>query len=268
MNDAGIETQHRIIPGCEWLAKITEAERIRRANEHFGEMPLEEFERMYFGIEVGNIRRYFEQRMMRWIPKDCGAFIDYGCGGTWWKQYWQIPKQVIGIEIDESNLLRLRKAFPDRLRYRLIHAPTGLTTLPDASADVILSSGVLGFILPSQAELHVAEIARMLKPGGRAVFSRVNAMNYGTIRRLSKLTESAKGGFAYQYTRRELRSLMEKAGFQVAAAERLGFYLPFQTRSQQWAYRSKTVQELDRIFHRLVPGFAVHHLMVAQKPQN
>ena len=269
MNDApGIETQYRVPPGCEWLVDVTEAERNRRRNESFTGLPLDEFERVYFGIEVGNIRRYFEERMIRYIPGNCGLFVDYGCGGIWWKQYWRLPAQVIGIEVDESNLARLRKEFPDQKRYRLIHAPTGVTMLGDEIADVVLSSSVVGFILPAQADLHVAEIARLLKPGGRAIFSRVNAMNYGTLLRRSKLTEPAKGGFAYQYSRRELRRLAEKAGLKVKSTERLGFYFPLQGRILQQAYGLQIVRRLDRWFNQIVPGFAVHHLMVAEKPGN
>ena len=45
---------------------------------------LEEFGKNIFGIEVGNMRKYFERLMRNELDWN-ESLLDYGCGGVWWK---------------------------------------------------------------------------------------------------------------------------------------------------------------------------------------
>jgi len=246
--------------GPDWVFRLVDRERSRRAAEYVPDS-FADFERRYFGIEVGNQRRYFESILRPHIQPGKNL-LDYGCGGAWWKEYWNIPSHVTGVEVVPQNLESLRAVFPDPARFRLIYAPTGITTLPDSSFDQILSSGVIGYIHPNLAQIHVREIPRLLKPSGTAIFTRVNAANYATPLR-GRLLETA-GGFVYRYSRRELRRLIEDAGLQILEMRRFGLHMPLFRRQVQRLYGSEWFRRFDAGIN-WVPAFAVHHLMIATK---
>src|SRR3989442_3321301 len=117
--------------GPDWVLGLVNRERSRRAAEYVPDS-CADFERRYFGIEVGNQRRYFES-ILRPHIRPGKILLDYGCGGTWWKDYWRIPSHVTGVDVVPPNLESPTAAFPDHARVRLISAPTGLTTLADSS---------------------------------------------------------------------------------------------------------------------------------------
>src|SRR3989449_5114478 len=227
--------------GPDWVFRLVDRERSRRAAEYVSESR-EDFERRYFGIEVGHERRYFES-ILRPHIRPGKILLDYGCGGTWWKDYWSIPSHVTGVDVVPQNLESLRAAFPDQARFRLIYAPTGITTLADSSFDQILSSSVIGYIHPKLAQIHLREIARLLKPSGTAIFTRVNAANYATPLK-ARLVETG-GGFAYSYSRRELRRLIEDSGLRVLEMRRIGLHMPLFRRQVQRLYGSEWFRRFD-----------------------
>ena len=246
--------------GPDWVFRLVDRERSRRAAEYVPDS-FADFERRYFGIEVGNQRRYFESILRPHIqPRK--NLLDYGCGGAWWKEYWNIPSHVTGVDVVPQNLESLRAVFPDPARFRLIYAPTGITTLADSSFDQILSSGVIGYIHPNLAQIHVRETARLLKPAGIAIFARINAANYATPLK-ARLVETG-GGFAYSYSRRELRRLIEDSGLRVLEMRRIGLHMPLFRRQVQRLYGIEWFRRFDARIN-CVPGFAVHYLMIATK---
>ena len=246
--------------GPEWISEVVGRGRQRRRIEQIA-ASLEEFERSYFGIEVGNERRYFESTLWPYIQPEKNL-LDYGCGGSWWKDHWKLPAHVTGVEVILDSLEDLRRAFPDRVRYRLIYAPNGITRLPDGSFDQILSSSVIGYIHPRLATVHVEEIARLLKPSGTAIFTRVNAANAFALGR-GRLSE-ANGGFAYRYWMRALLELIEGAGLEVIETRRLGLAMPIFRRQIQRLYGYDWFKRLDRLINTS-SLFAVHHLVIAKK---
>ena len=246
--------------GPDWAFELVDRERSRRLAELVAESS-QDSETSYFGIEVGNERRYFEGILRAYI-RPGKNLLDYGCGGARWKDYWSIPSHVTGVDVVLQNLESLRAAFPDRTRFRLIYATAGITALPDSAFDQILSSSVVGYIHPKLAEIHVHEIARLLRPSGIAMFTRINAANYATPLR-GRFVETG-GGFAYRYSRRELRRLIEDAGMQTLEMRRIGLHIPLLRRQVQRLYGSEWFRRLDAQIN-CVPGFAVHHLIIATR---
>ncbi len=260
-----IEHHSRLSAEHEWVKGFVSAEALRRAVPTSGTKTLEEFESGYFGPEVGPVRRYLEAQMHRYIsPVD--EFLDMGCGGVWWKEsYWPIPKRVTGVEINPFALLSLRDTYWDHRRYRLIYAPYGLTELPDQSFDLALSSSVLGYVLPSIAQLHIAELARLTRRGGYAVFSRVKAANIWTHGSGTRLREISPGVFDYAYSQRDLRREIMSHGFVIEESRSVGLRLPLPWRAIQTLYRQGWAGFMDAAANRLFPIFPLHHLIVARK---
>ncbi len=85
-----------------------------------------------------------------------------------------------------------------------------VTDLPyrDASLDIVLSLDVL-YCLPDKAEQEaIAEMFRVLRPGGSAI------VNVAALEML-KGDHSVLGGEVRRYTKRDLRGKLERAGFRV-----------------------------------------------------
>jgi SAM-dependent methyltransferase len=86
-----------------------------------------------------------------------------------------------------------------------------VTALPIASSslDVVLSFDVLYCLQPPEEHAAIAEMYRVLRPGGALI------VNVAALEML-KGDHSILGGEVHRYTRRELRSRLEQAGFRVS----------------------------------------------------
>lgn len=226
---------------------------------------LQQLETRYFGPEVGTLRRFIEERTIAKIHP-VKEFLDLGCGGPWWKEhYWCIPKRVTGVEVDWAALVRLREAFPDISRHRLIFAPYGLTELPDESFDLTLSSSVVGYLLPSIARLHIAEAYRLTRRGGVAHFTRVRPQNIWTMASGQRLREIAPGVFDYAYSSSELRRELKEAGFAIEDCRSIGLRLPLPWKTIQALYRIPITRTVDSMINAFSSLFAIHHTVVTRK---
>jgi len=241
----------------------------RRARE-FGQFPaLEEFEKGYHGIEVGSMRRYFNQEL--YVALDWEKpLLDIGCGGTWWKdEYWPRLPKVYGVEVVPEVLLALRHAFPDVRKYHLIYSPTGLTELTSESLPQILSSSVIGYILPKQAECHLKECWRLLEPGGRLFLVRINACRYrGFLRAGLSEIDGRPGSFNYSYRKNDLFRLLARCcpGHSVEVYRRMGFLLPHVSAvAIQKLYSLSVRRVVDRAVNRVFPFLSIHHFVVLRK---
>lgn len=249
-----------------WVTPFVSIETQRRSMESASRpQDLVAFEKGCHDVAVGNMRRYFQREMVRYIePVD--EFLDYGCGGPWWKEgYWHIPKRVTGIEINPAELLHLREQYPDSERYRLVFTPSGISEFQDNSFDLILSSSVIGYILPSQAKIHVREMFRLTRPGGVAIFSRIAAANVGMYFKGNKFREGQPGLFFHAYTMPEFKALVRSAGFSVVEAKTLGLRIPISPSVLQALYGRNWMLRLDRVMNAVLPLVGIHHLLVAKK---
>ena len=116
--------------------------------------------------------RHFERAVERQLRPD-SVLVDAGCGRTApvLRRYVGRASRLIGIELVEST------GVPDGIEtYR---ADLASMPLPDASVDVVMSRSVFEH-LDDPAAVY-AELARILKPGGCAIFLTANMWDYGTL---------------------------------------------------------------------------------------
>jgi SAM-dependent methyltransferase len=127
-----------------------------------------------------------------------------------------------GVDISAPTVMQARTAFgggPDA-RSPLHGAVGDVRDLPfcDASFDAIYSMGTIEHF--DETERAIAEMARVLKPGGRAIVGVPNRHD-PFLRPLFATLLQAVGlyGYGYEksYSRRTLRLMLERAGLQVVA---------------------------------------------------
>jgi SAM-dependent methyltransferase len=120
-----------------------------------------------------------------------------------------------GVDISEPIVVRARAAFS---RGALRCAVSDVRELPfrDASFDAIYSMGTVEHF--DETERAIDEIARVLKPGGRAIVGVPNRHDL-FLRPLLAAVMQALGVYAYgfekSYSRRALREMLERAGLTV-----------------------------------------------------
>jgi SAM-dependent methyltransferase len=136
--------------------------------------------------------------------------------------------RAYGIDISEPIVIQARAAFDTgpsaqhsrQCRHGLLGAVGDVRDLPfrDASFDAIYSMGTIEHF--DETERAVEEMARVLKPGGRAIVGVPNRY-YPFLRPLFATVLQAVGlyGYGYEksYSRRVLRQMLEKAGLDVVA---------------------------------------------------
>jgi SAM-dependent methyltransferase len=130
--------------------------------------------------------------------------------------------RACGIDISEPIVIQARAAFDTGpgARRRLQGAVGDVRELPfrDASFDAIYSMGTIEHF--DETERAVAEIARVLKPGGRAIVGVPNRYD-PFLRPLVATMLQAIGlyGYGYEksYSRHALKQMLEKAGLAVVA---------------------------------------------------
>jgi SAM-dependent methyltransferase len=127
--------------------------------------------------------------------------------------------RVFGIDISEPTVMQARAAFtPDPGQLGAAAADVRALPFRNASFDAVYSMGTIEHF--DETEHAVAEIARVLKPGGRAIIGVPNRHDPFLRPLLAALLQSV-GLYAYgyekSYSRRALRNMLERAGFIVAA---------------------------------------------------
>jgi SAM-dependent methyltransferase len=122
-----------------------------------------------------------------------------------------------GVDISEPIVIQARRAFQ---RNALRCAVSDVRALPfaDASFDAIYSMGTIEHFDETERAVH--EMARVLKPGGRAIIGVPNRHD-PFLRPLFVAALQTVGlygyGFEKSYSRRGLRTMLERAGFTVVA---------------------------------------------------
>jgi SAM-dependent methyltransferase len=126
---------------------------------------------------------------------------------------------AFGIDISEPTVIQARAAFIHPSQ-PLRAAAADVRALPflDASFDAIYSMGTIEHF--HETEQAVREMARVLRPGGRAIVGVPNRRD-PFLRPLLATMLQALGLYAYgyekSYSRRALREMLERAGFLVGA---------------------------------------------------
>jgi SAM-dependent methyltransferase len=100
------------------------------------------------------------------------ALLDFGCGdNTDLAPYRAAGREVWGADFQAHPRLERPE------RFRLL-APDGAAPFPDASFDLIAARWVLEHV--RAPEVFLAEVRRLLRPGGRFVALTINAAHYVT----------------------------------------------------------------------------------------
>jgi SAM-dependent methyltransferase len=177
--------------------------------------------------------------------------LDAGCGTGANLTFLQQYGTPFGLELHWRGL-----QFGQRLRLTRL-SQGSVTALPFAteSVDVVVSFDVLYCLHAREEEAAIAEMYRVLRPGG-ALIVNVAAMN------MLKGDHSVLGGEVRRYTRAELRAHLEGAGFRVARITYTNAFLfPIiaSVRAAQRWRGLKTIEETEGDFH--VPPAPVNALL-------
>jgi ubiquinone/menaquinone biosynthesis C-methylase UbiE len=171
--------------------------------------------------------------------------LDLGCGwayGTLWAR--ALGCDVAGVDLGMDQLRWARRALPDGASLGLTNANAKALPFRDRSFDRAFSVEMMEHVFRPDREAVLAEIARVLKPGGRLALSTPNpsspieaakrlAVRWPALRRalpsscFPEATDDAGAYHPYRYhhplTLAELRARLTHAGFAVEGAQRFLF---------------------------------------------
>ena len=116
-------------------------------------------------LSAGSLRNYLvkkERFFLRQLRGRHGRVLDLGCGGGW-RLYTRVGP-VVGVDLSRGSLRAARALYAEV-------AQASLTALPfaDGAFDFVVSSDVLGHVRQEEKDAVLAEIRRVLRPGGRTM---------------------------------------------------------------------------------------------------
>jgi len=121
----------------------------------------------WFNRFIGRFQMRAVKRVLDVIPLEGVRALDVGCGmGRWTRLLHARGASVIGIDPTEEMIEAARRLSPD-LDYRRMSATA--IGLPDAGFDLVTAVTVVQHLRPEEQRAAVAEIARVLRPGGHAL---------------------------------------------------------------------------------------------------
>ncbi len=151
------------------------------------------------------------------------AVVDVGCGPG--RLAGQLARHeglsYLGVDV-VPRLLDYARRTAGRPGFRFIHVDRIALPAEDDSADLVAFFGVFPHILPEESYLYLAEALRVLKPGGRAVFSFYDFGSANAWRvfeaNLDWIRNRALAGMLNLFLGREdMRVWATKLGFEVEA---------------------------------------------------
>jgi SAM-dependent methyltransferase len=140
--------------------------------------------------------------------------VELGAGTGANLRYLPAGTRLIAVEPNPAMHPRLRRRAAQAKIDLELHATVGeRLDLPDASADMVISSLVLCTV--PDPDRVVAEVRRVLRPGGRYAFlEHVAAPEHTALRRLQRVVRRPWGWvFEGCSCERDLRTVIENAGF-------------------------------------------------------
>lgn len=161
------------------------------------------------GPEEQASRTEEQMGMLRPFLRPDGVYVEIGCGDG------HLARTVAGqvrhaYGVDVSPVIGTDNATPN---YTPLYCRDGVTLpLPDASATVVFSNMLLEHLHPQDAVRHVAEVFRVLRPGGVYV-CRTPHRFAGPTDISGHFDTQATGFHLKEYTLREMRRLFGAAGF-------------------------------------------------------
>lgn len=116
-------------------------------------------------LSAGSLRNYLvkkERFFVRGLAGRRGRVLDLGCGGGW--RLYKRVGPVVGVDVSRGSLAVAGTLYDAVVQARLEALP-----FAPASFDFVVSSDVLGHVEPAEKDAVLAEIRRVLRPGGRTL---------------------------------------------------------------------------------------------------
>jgi ABC-2 type transport system ATP-binding protein len=178
-------------------------------------------------LQIGpRTRSMVRERVLR--ERDLGRVVEVGCGtGFYTRALAEKAESVLATDLAPGMLDVAKRAIP-RPNVTFQVASCEETRLPDASFDTAFVGLVLHFSEPART---LAEMARILKPGGTLLVVNLDPLALGAIDRIRAIVRiTYQGIVGYRVkppkrlgrnvlTERQLHDLLERAGLHVASSE-------------------------------------------------
>ena len=143
-------------------------------------LPPEKVAKAYVGggteYDEQNIGWIEEEAIRRHVALNMASVVDIGCGiGRLTRLLLDCNlKAYLGIDILDPILYEAKKVAKDHAHFTFANVRNFKIPRLDGSVDVVCGFSLITHLLDEQAYLYFAETARVLKPGGLALFSFVD----------------------------------------------------------------------------------------------
>jgi SAM-dependent methyltransferase len=145
-----------------------------------------------------------ENMLYKYMDKN-REILEIGPGAGRWTEYLQpIAKRLVLVDITPKCITLCRERFAGRdknIQYHVIDGEIGF--IPDCSIDRVWSYDVFVHVNPSDTELYVKNISRILRPGGIAV------LHHGSW---NEYEGGAVAGFRSRTTASAVQTFVRNAG--------------------------------------------------------
>lgn len=178
------------------------------------------------------------------LRSKAGKALDLGCGtGNYTIELKKRGFDVIGLDASEGMLEIAGARGLNCIKGNAYSLP-----FPDESFDLVLSVTMFEFI--HEPEKVIAEIHRVLKPGGEVIIGTMNGRSsWFFFKRLKSLFVETAYRYARFYTPRELKLLLKNGGFTEVECAGVIFFPSF------WPFLG-LAERIDRKCHRKRKNFA------------
>lgn len=102
------------------------------------------------------------------------AILEFGCAsGDLTCELAKLARKVVGIDMSHASLVSARRRLEETLpaetaaRIELVQMNAVRPEFPDASFDYAVSTSMIEHLHPEDVDIHLREVWRVLKPGGR-----------------------------------------------------------------------------------------------------